>query len=290
MGPGGKLVFEASVPLSESRTASYDGFQIIHLPTSLLAYKNTSGRTFSVQGKLVSRTEGEAAANSKNLDLVRTWILPDFGGTGATPPILKIKAYDNVNIDNKNVVLKAYTWSFPDDVDYIYTGDQKWPIIGMLNVEVEEVYSAEEITAGKWKLTVGGGGDFVPGDREPSSSFTTSFGGAKKVGGGSTSGGSLPSVTAIASALDGGGAPTPAANLLGALAKNSALAALNSPELQEATKQLSPIAKNIFISGANVAINQAQSLVSQVVTEATSSFDGSFGRDILSSPTIISDD
>ena len=146
------VVFDASAPVQESRHANYDGFNIVHLPTDIWAYRNTSGRKFSITAKLVSRNIEEANENARNLDLIRSWLLPDFGNSGATPPILRLSAYRNKNIDNLAVILRSYTFTWPDDVDYIFQSDDPMPVVGLLGIEVDEAYSAKEITEKQWKM------------------------------------------------------------------------------------------------------------------------------------------
>lgn len=90
VGPNGRVVFDASPTLSEDGGANYDGYGIVHLPSSLYAYRNSDGRRFGVTGQFISRNEAEAKRNIAFLDLLRSWRLPDFGSTGATPPILKL--------------------------------------------------------------------------------------------------------------------------------------------------------------------------------------------------------
>lgn len=149
---GDKVVFEASSPVTESRAAAYDTYGITHLPTDIFAYRSTSARSFSISGRLVSRTTGEANANARYLNLIRQWLLPDFGDSGATPPILYLSAYSNDNIRKLKVLLRSYHWSFPDDVDYIFTGMTPMPVIGQLGIEVVEAYSPAEVTARVWKI------------------------------------------------------------------------------------------------------------------------------------------
>lgn len=151
-GPDGVIVFEASSPISESRTANYDGYNIVHLPTDLYSYRNTSGRKFGINGKLVSRTDGEAEVNAYILNCIRRWILPDFGNSGATPPILKLSAYRNNNIKDLNCIIRSYAWDFVDDVDYVWTVKEPMPVIGVLRMELDEIYSAADITNKKWKI------------------------------------------------------------------------------------------------------------------------------------------
>lgn len=278
-GPGGQVVFEASSPLSEQRSADYAGYDIIHLPTSLISYRKTSARNFEISGKLVSRTANEATANAGILDLIRTWILPDFGSTGAAPPILTLYGYRNRNVDGRRVVLKSYSWSFPDDnMDFIFSGDQPMPIIGMLQIGLEEVYSAEEITQGAWKITgVNQSGSFELGDHESNSSFDMS----NQFGYGRTDplATQIPSASNLSSVMSAlqGGKPTIPGVIAGTIARTLGSAVLNSPVVREVTSALPPVLKNIFVGGANVAIGEVGKTVTNTVSSATQSTTTSAG-------------
>lgn len=137
------------------------------MPTSLWAYRNTNGRHFSISGKLVSRNANEAKANAGYLTTVRSWVLPNFGGTGSTPPIVFLSGYSNTYLTEVPCVVLSYNWTFPEDVDYIYGTTEPMPVIGMLTIEMEEAYSAAQITAGDWQIDAQSGGSFsyagVPG-------------------------------------------------------------------------------------------------------------------------------
>ena len=160
-----QVIFQASSPIAESRTANYQGHGILHLPTDIFAYQNTSGRHFSVTGKLVSRNADEAAANALNVDLIRSWILPDFGKSGATPPIVKLSGFNNNNINNVQCIIKSYSITYPDDVDWIFNNtDVPMPVICSLSVELEEAYTPQQIVKGKWNIKKSKGGSFVEGN------------------------------------------------------------------------------------------------------------------------------
>jgi hypothetical protein len=153
VGPGGgKVIFEVSAPLVEARQATYEGYNITHLPTSIWAYKNTNARHFTITGKLVSRNGAEAKVNVSYLHLIRSWILPGFGTTGTTPPIVFLTAYNNINLTSIPCIILSYNWTFTDEVDYIFDAAEPMPVIGVLSVELEEAYSPEQITDGVWKM------------------------------------------------------------------------------------------------------------------------------------------
>lgn len=150
--PEGEVVFEASPIVGEQRGSSWDGYNITHLPTGILSYKNTGSRKFDVQAKLISRTPEEADMHAYYLNLIRSWILPDFGGTGAVPPICRFSVYNNENISRLPVILESYSWTFPDDVDYIHTSTTPMPVIGTISITLQEIWSPEEITNQEWKM------------------------------------------------------------------------------------------------------------------------------------------
>lgn len=269
-GPQGDLIFEASSPVSESRQASYGGFDIVHLPTSIHTYKNTTSRKFSITGKLVSRTASEANANARNLDLARAWMLPDFGDTGATPPILKLYAYGNKNINGLKVVMLSYDWMFPEDTDYIHSGEQPMPVIGHLTINCEEIYSAAEITAGAWKLSIAKGGRFEPGEQAKAGGFDISIPGGlmQQLG--------KPNLTpsgllgSVSNQLQKSLPPTLAGVIAGQLTRSIGSKILNSPQIQSVITQVPGFARNVFVSGANAAVTDlgriATTRVSQVTT------------------------
>lgn len=266
-GPGGQIVFEASAPLSEQRSAEYGNYDIIHMPTSLLSYRKTSHRTWVISGKLVSRTAEEANSNAFYLDLAREWLLPDFGGTGATPPILTLYGYRNTNINGTRVVLRSYGWNFPEEVDYIFTGNQPMPVIGNLELAVDEVYSAEEITNGEWRMNIGSSGSFKLGDSEQSSSFELNLG-YGRTDPLATQIPSANNITSVMSALGSSPLTIPGV-VAGTIARTLGTAALNSPAVRAVTSSLPPVIGNILVSGGNIAINEVGRTVTNTVSTVT---------------------
>ena len=148
------VTFEASMPIAESRNASYSNYDIVHLPTDIWSYKNTTARKFSLSGRIVSRTPDEADLNAMYLDLIRSWTLPDFGSTGATPPILHLSGYRNNNIDDLQVLLVGYSINYSDEVDWIFQGKIPMPVICGVQLELVEVYSPLQITNKAWKIKI----------------------------------------------------------------------------------------------------------------------------------------
>lgn len=251
-GNGALIRFEASAPISESRLANYEGFNIVHLPTSLWAYRNTNGRHFSISGKLVSRTPNEATANAGYLTTVRSWLLPDFGNSGAPPPLVFLSGYSNMQLTEVPCIVLSYNWNFPEDVDYIWGTTEPMPVIGILSIELEEAYSAEQITNKDWLIETQSGGSFsqsgAPGSASSSGvgESPATFGQNWQGIASSTNAGSFPTVGNMLS-LSGSTPDSIAFNPTAAAVSSSE----NSPEITSEVVTTSKATSAIF-----TAVNQ----------------------------------
>lgn len=259
---GQTVTFEASSPVTESRTASWDQYNVVHLPTSLFAYRGTSHRSFQVSGKLVSRTPDEATTNARYIDLVRSWVLPDFGSSGASPPIVTLTAYSNSNIKKLQCFVRTYSWQFTDEVDYIFTGEQPMPVIGVLSVDLEEIYSAREITAvTPWKIK-SASGSIIGSPSISSLSDNLSFQGLASL--------ENSELNSLLSPITGD---------LMSIAQNPLGAAVqNSPQISEAVQGIKAVESNVFITGA--PLGETAGIPDNLSSSISQAAD-SFGRNSL---------
>jgi hypothetical protein len=158
-GVGGVVTFEAMPTISESRSASYDPVSVLHHPGDILKYKSSSARSWGIDVKLISRTPQEAAMNLNSINKIRAWVMPFYGmGTGsngatsrylgAPPPILTLTAYGDTMIGPVKCVLESYSWTWPNDVDYIPAGTGSSPVpfpaIVSLTLTLKESFSPAE--------------------------------------------------------------------------------------------------------------------------------------------------
>lgn len=82
---GGRVAFEVTPDLTESRQVNYNSIEPTHLPGSIQIFKNSSSRTFQVSGaRFLSRTPQEADRTIKRLWVLRSWGTPRFGSGSST--------------------------------------------------------------------------------------------------------------------------------------------------------------------------------------------------------------
>lgn len=175
--PREQVVFDATPEFSESRTVNYKSIDPIHAPGGIYLYANTNARTFSIQGKLISRSVYEATKNLAYMQYLRTWTMPVFGTVGANPApgegilgappaLLLLTAYSQGNpgleavqktvpasdrtlipaignnIYQVPVIITQLDIPYPSDVDYIPTINSiPVPTIVTVSISLVEAHS-----------------------------------------------------------------------------------------------------------------------------------------------------
>lgn len=132
----GSVVFDVMPSIDEGQSAEYVEFTPLHHPGSILKYRKTNARTWSISAKLIARNATEANNNLNTINIIRGWLMPQYGERtaatpgmvpGAPPPILTLSAYGNRVIGPVKCVLDNFRWTFANDVDYLPTVDINVP-------------------------------------------------------------------------------------------------------------------------------------------------------------------
>jgi len=125
------MVWNYTPIISEQRTVNYEMDQPVHTNSGYNNYKNTSNTVLTVQGSFYSNTAMEAMYTLACMHFIRSMTLMDFGRTaaisqnpdfavvGAPPPILLLSGYGRYIYNDIPVIIKSYSFSYPDDVSYI---------------------------------------------------------------------------------------------------------------------------------------------------------------------------
>lgn len=132
---------------SEQRTANWSPYDIVHSPVQILGYSGTTSRTISISAKLVSRLATEAKINKNRIQVIRHWVVNDFGvgNTGSPPPILRLKAFKNTFPEMQGY-LTSYSVEYPSDVDWITTTEgDPFPTVMTVSMSFIETYSPAQM-------------------------------------------------------------------------------------------------------------------------------------------------
>lgn len=153
---GSYVNFNVSPEISESKSVNYIEVSELRKAASLMIFLGSPSRNFTINAKLVSRTSEEAERNYRDLQLMKSWAMPDADsksvGVGGgsidqqAPSILYLYGYGNI-FKGIQIVMKSINVDYPTDCDYIPLsgGRTKMPIIMNVNMSFQEIRSSEEL-------------------------------------------------------------------------------------------------------------------------------------------------
>lgn len=125
------MVWNYTPTISEQRTVNYEMDQPVHTNSGFNNYKNTSNTVITIQGTFMAGTATEAMYLLACMHFLRSVSLMDFGRqaavsnepdmavVGAPPPVLLLSGYGRYIYNDIPVILKSYSFNYPDDVSYI---------------------------------------------------------------------------------------------------------------------------------------------------------------------------
>jgi hypothetical protein len=76
-----QVAFDVTPSFTEEGGVEYTPVTPVHMPGSIQIYKHTNSRTFQITAHFISRNVADALKNMANLQKLRGWRYPYFGGT-----------------------------------------------------------------------------------------------------------------------------------------------------------------------------------------------------------------
>ena len=134
------IEFDVTPDITESGSATYSDISDIRAAASILLYKGSPSRTFSITGKLVARNEIEAARVVKQIHILKSWRMPESytGGFNAgVPTLLYLQGYGKMFKDIPTVMTDL-TIEFSSEFDAINGGE------GVVKFDVSSTKSYSE--------------------------------------------------------------------------------------------------------------------------------------------------
>ena len=120
----GGIVFPLTPTIMMSHSANYGTHETTGSISQQNFYMNTPNPNMSVTAMFASNTIEEAKYTAAALHFLKSCMKSDFGiqagdRAGTPPPILKFSCYGTVHAKNVPVVLRNFTYTLPEDTDYV---------------------------------------------------------------------------------------------------------------------------------------------------------------------------
>lgn len=145
----GIVIFEVQPTITESASANYAPVDDIRQAASMLIYMGSPSREFTINGRFVSRTKREADRNWKQVQILKSWRMPEASGDGAynmkSPSRLTLTGFASW-FNQVKVRMTSCNIEYPEDVDYIRSNDgYDVPIIWPVTVTLKEARSPTDL-------------------------------------------------------------------------------------------------------------------------------------------------
>ena len=153
---GEKLIFPYTPTIAINGGANYEEVPITHQNYSFFAYQNSKAETISITAPWFNEDAVQGMAWVKAVNFLRKSVkmFPD----GNPPFICKFDAYGDHVFNAIPVIIKTFSVDLPSSVDYIAAGTDHVPIKSNFSIQLQPVYSREEVKGfslssihnGKW--------------------------------------------------------------------------------------------------------------------------------------------
>lgn len=122
------LIFPYTPVISFTHSVNYEKTDVIHSNVHAVSYKNTPPPTISLDATFTADTRDNALHMLSAIWFLRATTKCDFGEhsgdnnqPGMPPPVLYLNGYNQV-MDNIPVVIEQFSYSLPEDKDYVALG------------------------------------------------------------------------------------------------------------------------------------------------------------------------
>ena len=166
--PGGTMgmssvVFPHTPTITVSHRANYDLENLVHTTYSTPYFTHSSVDSINVQGRFTAQNQDEAEYVRNMIQFFRTATKMFYGSSsplGAPPPIVQLQGYGSL-FENISVAVRDFTYTFPNDVNYISSGGASIPTDMTISIDLLPVYSKDFLQSFNIQSYAQGGGSFI---------------------------------------------------------------------------------------------------------------------------------
>ena len=146
------VVFPILPNITYSTKANYTQIDVVHNNYPFQAYKNSQVDEIQIEGTFIAENESQAAYWISAVTFFKTMTKMFFGqgaNAGSPPPICQLNGYGASVFDNVPVVIKSFSVTLPNDVNYIQCnafGTKTWvPVTSSITISVQPVYNRRNL-------------------------------------------------------------------------------------------------------------------------------------------------
>lgn len=152
------IVFPYTPSITYDVKADYSTLNPTHSNFAIYSYKNSSVSSINISGRFTVQNDRDAAVYLSAVHLLHALTKMRSGGTdilsGSPPPVCRLDAYGEFNLQNVPVAIGAFKVDLPDNVDYYTVTDSNLsfmfsgnavPTIATISITCLPMYSRREM-------------------------------------------------------------------------------------------------------------------------------------------------
>lgn len=160
---GKKIIFPYNPVITVSHRANYELENLVHSTYSTPYFTHSSVDSINVQGRFTAQNQEEAQYVRDMIQFFRTATKMFYGASdhkGAPPPVVQLEGYGDL-FEKIPVVVRDFSYTFPNDVNYISAGKSSIPTDMTITIDLLPVYSRNYIESFSIGAYFQGGGNFI---------------------------------------------------------------------------------------------------------------------------------
>lgn len=142
-GLGEKLIFPYTPTIAINGGANYEEVNITHQNYAFFAYQNSKAETITISAPWFNEDATQGMEWVKAVNFLRKHV--KMFPSGNPPFICKFDAYGDHVFNAIPVIIRTFSVDLPSSVDYIAAGSDHVPIKSNFSVQLQPVYSREEV-------------------------------------------------------------------------------------------------------------------------------------------------
>jgi hypothetical protein len=121
----GGVVFPYTPTIQVGHAASYGTYDVTHSVYQTNYWVNTRNPSIQITAQFTAQTQEDANYSAAAMHFFKSCTKGEFGRSsgnpGVPPPVLRLSGYGPLNFANVPVVVASFSYTLPEDLDYVET-------------------------------------------------------------------------------------------------------------------------------------------------------------------------
>lgn len=143
---GNGIIFPFTPTINYQHQSEYSQYELVHSNYAINSFVKSRPGNIQISAPFHHQTTNEAIYTVAVMHFLKVCSKMNFGANdsdaGTPPPLLEFSAYGPINFERVPVFIGSYSFSYPEDVDYVKVDA---PVVGGVELPVSMIISVDLI-------------------------------------------------------------------------------------------------------------------------------------------------